>query len=189
MKKSHLLALTAALGISTVALAPAAFAEIGKYTVEAGYSSVDFDGTKLGALFIAGGYRFNKNFGLEGSIGFGLGEDSQQFSESGVTGTVKTKIESVTSVYAVGYLPVSKDLDLLARIGSSNMELKATATASGFGASATASETGSESAVSYGVGALYKFNDGKHGIRGDYTHTAFEDAGTNTLSISYVLSF
>jgi opacity protein-like surface antigen len=106
----------------------------------------DFD-TPL--LMIRGGYFFNKYFSLEGRLGFGIGDDTQNVFGFDVT----LELDNMYGVYGVGHLPVSERVDLYGLVGYSKGE--GTLTISGI----PGSDSGDESDLSLGVGADFLLTD------------------------------
>lgn len=147
----------------------------------AGYTVLDADDGDLGAIQGRVGARFNPYVGVEGEVAFGV-KDEDVTVAPGVT--AKLELEHQVAVYGVGFLPLSENTDLLARIGYGTAEFKAGA----LGVS------GSEdfNAWAFGVGAQHHF-DGKNGVRVDYTrHESDDDAldgAIDTFSIAYSRRF
>jgi hypothetical protein len=140
-------------------------------------SEIDF-----GAVTGRFGGKFNPYLGAEGEIQVGV-NDAEETSQGF---TVSAGINYAASVYAVGFVPLSPNADLLARVGVGVTEVEAEA--SGFGQSA--SETRSGATLAYGVGGQYFF-DGVNGVRADYTRFDGEDdsAEADSVSINYVRKF
>ena len=101
----------------------------------------DFD---VSALVIRGGYFFNKYFSLEGRLGFGIGDDTQNVF--GID--INLELDNMYGIYGVGHIPLNQTVDLYGVIGFTNAE--ASAEAVGI-PGATAS--GDESDLSFGIGA------------------------------------
>lgn len=145
-----------------------------------GYSHLDLESVDLGALEGRFGYRFHRNFGVEGELGFGVNDDSRT---TGV-GTADVELKYKGAVYGVGFLPIGPNTDLIGRIG--------------YGATKVETAIGSETAKfkgeswNFGVGAQHHF-DGMNGVRVDYTRQEFDDAAengeANVWSIGYVRRF
>jgi hypothetical protein len=96
---------------------------------------------------------------------------------------VSVKLDSQEALYGVGFLPVSPNFDLLARVGYGHTE--------GSGSVAGVSASAKGDSWNYGVGGQYTF-DGKNGVRVDYTREAFQSHGTddaNVWSVAYVRKF
>jgi hypothetical protein len=124
------------------------------------------------------GYRFTPYIGVEGELATGLKSDTDTIA--GVS--VNTKLKHEAAAYAVGFLPVSPNTDILARVGYGTTRLRARA----------AGVSASDSAESWnvGVGAQHLF-DGLNGIRADYTRQEFNhDQGhANVWTAGYVRKF
>jgi outer membrane immunogenic protein len=143
-----------------------------------GYAGSNVDGVDLGALQARLGARFGPHFGVEGELATGI--DNDKTYVAGVP--VKVDLEHQVAVYGVGFLPVSPNVDLFARVGYGNTKLKASA------AGTSASDDGDS--WNYGVGGQYSF-DGKNGVRADYTRYDFQGSSTNAnvWAVSYVRKF
>jgi len=178
--KTTLLTAVAAAALSAAALTamPAAAQTAPSWYGNLGYSAVDGDGGTLGAVGGRVGARLHPNFGVEGEAGFGIKSD-----DVNVAGTnVESKLKHSVGVYAVGYVPMSENFDLIGRVGVG--QSKTEASAPGVKVSST------DESWNYGVGAQYTF-DGVNGIRGDWTRHDFNgDAGkADAYTISYVRKF
>jgi opacity protein-like surface antigen len=184
MNKSILIGAASALALSTLALGAAApaFAQDAVPTVGAygnlGYSHLDPNGVNLNALGGRIGGRFWKYFGLEGEASFGVGDHSANIG--GINGT--TSMSHEIAGYAVGFLPVTPNFDILVRGGYGNTHLH-----SDFGGN---SITRSVDSWNYGAGAQYFFT-GHDGIRVDYTRNDYRDnmGHANVWGVSYVRKF
>ncbi|HEY9218924.1 MAG TPA: porin family protein [Phenylobacterium sp.] len=143
-----------------------------------GYAHLDADDVNLGGVQGRLGYRFHPNFAVEGEAAFGINDDEINVGP-GLNVDVELKHE--LAAFAVGYLPVSPNFDLLARVGYATASIEA----SGAGVSGDEDVDG----FAYGVGAQFFF-DGLNGIRGDYTHHDFEDdADADVWAIAYSRRF
>jgi outer membrane immunogenic protein len=144
-----------------------------------GYANTNLDDVNLGAIQGRLGARFGQYFGVEGELSGGVKKDKVN-----VGGTnVSVKLDSQEALYGVGFLPISPNFDLLARVGYGHSE--GSASVAGVSASAKGDSW------NYGVGGQYTF-DGKNGVRVDYTREAFQSHGTddaNVWSVAYVRKF
>lgn len=109
---------------------------------ESGFDS--FDPTALVGRF---GHYYNKNFSLEGRVGFGLSEDSRTYPG----GTLEVEVDSLFGVYGVGHLPLNDVASVYALAGFSRGEL----TFRAITPTDSASASGDDSGFSYGVGAEF----------------------------------
>lgn len=164
MKYALAAAAVAALFIAT----PVAAQDMTTYG-SIGYSNIDVDPVNLGAATIRLGAR-GAHFGgeLEGSFGV-QGDD--------VLG-VDVDLSNELGVYAVAFLPVGENTDVIARVGWARVDID-----TGLGGA-------DDNGVAYGVGVQHFFNGGPNGVRADYTHftlDTFDDA--DAWSISYVRKF
>ncbi len=148
-----------------------------------GYSQADVDGLKLGAITGRLGARFGQYVGVEGEAGFGVDDD--RLAAATVGGMpFDVELKSTFAAYAVGYLPVSPNADLYARLGYGTSRIRGSV-----GGTSGISITDGDESWNYGVGGQYFF-DGKNGVRADYTRHEFsrgDDA--NTWSVGYVRKF
>ena len=138
------------------------------------------DGGQVDLKAIGGrlGYRFMPYLGIEGELATGLKSDTDTIA--GVR--VNTKLKHTAAAYAVGFLPISPNTDILARIGYGTTKLRAKA--------AGISASDSVESVNYGVGAQHHF-DGVNGVRFDYTRQDFNKSQghANVWTVGYVRRF
>ncbi|WP_301102631.1 porin family protein [Propionivibrio sp.] len=134
-----------------------------------------------------GGYRFNSNFGIEGSyVDFGKEKFNWTYSpvESG-SGTVSA---STFALAATGRLPLGNSFALLGKLGAANTQVKYRESWSQPGYSENISNNYSSTAPVVGLGAGYAF--GKNiGLRAEYESYGKSKMGdakvkTDLLSIS-----
>jgi len=166
----------AALGTSALAEGAKAPAVTGY--VNLGYTHIDPGVGNLHALGGRLGARFGKYIGVEGEGAFGVGSDSVTIS--GVK--VNYKEQSQFAGYAVGFIPLSPQFDVFARVGYGRATFKAY--------SGSTSASSGENSVNYGGGGQYFFTM-HDGIRAEYTRYSFRNGGgdANTFSVSYVRKF
>jgi hypothetical protein len=173
--RKYLAALAVALPFVAAGAAHAAtplYAEIG-YT----HTSLDSDiKADFNTIDFRGGSQFSKHWGVEMEVGTGLGDASSSYQ--GTNFNVRMNWE--VSVYAVGYLPVAKGLDLFARAGAVGAQFNESA----YGNTGSNHENG----YAVGVGARWFPKDGKNGIRVDYTRYGMQD-DANNIGVSYVRKF
>lgn len=144
-----------------------------------GYSFIDGDsGVNLGAINARAGVQLHRYFGLEAEGAIGV--DSDRATVAGTT--VTTKLRRSIGAYAVGFVPVTPQFDLLVRGGYGGSRIRATAPG--------AKITDNEDSWNYGVGAQYTF-DGKNGVRGDFTRHDFGDGfgHADVWTVAYVRKF
>jgi outer membrane immunogenic protein len=145
-----------------------------------GYDNTSLDHVDLSAFQGRLGARFGQYFGVEGEASWGTSSD--KIAVAGAP-DVKVKQDTQEAIYGVGFLPLSPQLDLLARVGYGHSE------GTGQVAGVTSGVTGDS--WNYGVGGQYTF-DGKNGVRVDYTREAFQTHGiedANVWSVAYVRKF
>jgi len=104
------------------------------------------------------GYRFNKNFALEGGYA-DLGEATWNSTVTvPAAGTVSASWKGKAwSLAAVGILPVSEQFEVFGKIGAHRWDVDLSITATGGGAVAADSLDDSGTGWLYGVGASYSF--------------------------------
>lgn len=144
-----------------------------------GYADTDVSSVNLGAIQGRIGARFGQYLGVEGEVSGGVKNDKVR-----VGGTdIKVKLDNQEAIYGVGFLPLSPNFDLLARVGYGHTETS--------GSVAGVSATGKGDSWNYGAGGQYTF-DGKNGVRVDYTRESFQDSGekdADVWAVSYVRKF
>lgn len=123
------------------------------------------------------GYRFTPNFGLEGEASFGIDGDTADF-----LGTpVDVDLDDQFGVYAVGFLPISNNFELLGRVGYATID--AQGTFGGFSAGVD------DDGLAAGIGAQWAVTR-NFGIRGEYTrYVADDNDGVNAWTLSGVWAF
>ena len=143
-----------------------------------GYAQGSSGGVDLGAVQGRVGARWHY-FGVEGELAGGVKSDT---TTVGAT-NVKVKLNDEEAVYGVGFLPVSPNFDLFARVGYGETNTKAS--------SGALTADGSGHSWNYGVGGQYFFTP-KDGLRIDYTRQDFTQSGSkdaNVWGASYVRKF
>lgn len=138
-----------------------------------GYSHVDADGAKLGALTARGTYFFTNHLGVEGEASFGIQDD-----DLGI-GTVE--LSNSFGAFGVVRAPISEQFQLHGRLGYATSEFEASVPGLG---SASADVDG----VAYGVGAKYFITE-RFGLRGDFTKYDGDDGDADVFSVAAVLRF
>jgi outer membrane immunogenic protein len=124
------------------------------------------------------GYRFHPNFGVEGEASFGIDGDTAD-----VLGTpVDVELDNQFGAYAVGFLPISDNFELLGRVGYAQVE--AEGSFGGFTAGVN------DDGVAAGVGVQYGFSP-NFGVRGEYTRLSADDSddGIDAWTLSGVWAF
>jgi outer membrane immunogenic protein len=174
--------LIAASSLALLAAAPAAAIaqEAGTTSMYGtlGYAGSNTEGVDLGDLQARIGARFGKYVGIEGELGAGVKND-----KTTVSGTdVKIEPQHQAAVYGVGYLPVTPNIDLFARVGYGASKTKVSAVGS--------SVTDDSDSWNYGVGGQYMV-DPKNGVRADYTRYDYRDSSANAdvWALSYLRKF
>ena len=146
----------------------------GGYTYShASVNSTDLD---VGAITGRIGARYQRYLGIEAEGSFGVADDK-------INNGLTVKLDNQYAAYAVGFLPVSPNVDLLARIGYGHAELKASGSSGGGKAEGDT--------WNVGVGAQYHF-DAHSAVRLEYTRlssTESNGADFDTGTLSYVYKF
>lgn len=178
MKPLIAAASAAALAALTPAIAQAQTAPTGVYG-NLGYSWAKADDLNFGVIGGRLGYRMSDWLGVEGELGFGVKDET--VNVSGID--VDVELEHTEAIYGVGFIPVSANTDLLARIGYGNTSIK--------GSALGVSQSQDGGSWNFGVGAQHHF-DGVNGVRFDYTRQEFtgDDGGSaDSWTISYSRRF
>jgi hypothetical protein len=181
MKFSLFAASVGALGLALPAMAQAQTATppTGVYA-NLGYANADAGGVNLGAIQGRLGYRFNNWLGVEGELAGGIKSDHVDVATglvSPATVRADVKLRHEEAIYGVGFLPLSNQWDLLARIGYGNQKVKASAP----GIPGAEAEADGKS-WNYGVGAQWHW-DGMNGVRADYTRQEFTHGSSGHANV------
>ncbi|WP_269716435.1 porin family protein [Caulobacter sp. NIBR2454] len=175
-----MIAASAAAIAATIAPVAANAQMMGETTVygTAGLSRSGADGADLGAVQGRIGARFGQYFGVEGEAATGIDKDHTYINGVKVGADLNHQIAG----YAVGYVPVQPNLDLFARVGYGNTEIKSSV--------AGISTEADGDSWNYGAGAQYFFDE-KNGVRVDYTRHDFKNDGgkADVASVAYVRKF
>jgi outer membrane immunogenic protein len=126
------------------------------------------------------GARFATYFGAEAEGALGGTVDSITSGGS----TVRFRARSEIAGYAVGFVPVTPNTDVLVRIGYGTNTIHAKVVGVG-------SADIDLNSVNYGVGVQHMFDD-NNGLRADYTRLEFQDSGLESAdvwSVAYVRKF
>lgn len=158
-----------------------------------GYADAHGNSSDLGAIQGRLGYRFMPNLGVEGEAAFGVNKDSTNVDTALGTIRGKAELKSQYAAYGVGFLPISPNTDLLARVGYGTSRVKVSVpnqTVGGVNIPA-ASDSSWQDSWNFGVGAQHHF-DGVNGVRVDYTRQEFtkDSVGhADVYSIAYTRKF
>jgi len=199
--------LTTASLLAVMLITPAAFAQDRAFYVDGTIGQVsadDFDFTVINGHL---GFKFGQYFGLEGELGFGLGEEDvsvsdiggqdaldQLLSEVGVNpGDVSVSGEASLSrkfgAFGTAGTTLDNGLEVFGRVGVVSAELKVTGAVTYLGQTVSSSSKESGTALAYGIGGKYYFN-GPNGIRLDLTNYEVGDEVDSTeIAIGYTRRF
>lgn len=140
-----------------------------------GYSDAHSNNTDLGAIQGKLGYRIMPYAGIEGELAFGVRKDDFTVGNALPGQKGHTELKHAEAIYGVGFLPLSPNTDLLARVGYGSSRERVTLpdrVVAGGGATPSTSASASQDSWNFGVGAQHHF-DGKNGVRVDYTRQEF----------------
>lgn len=141
----------------------------------------------LGAVQLRLGARFGSYFGVEGEYGLGVKSNTVNLGALTPPAYIKTKQRHELAAYAVGYLPLSPQADIFARVGYGNTWFKGESNLTPDRTRVTYKFD--ESSVNLGVGAQYFF-DANNGVRVDYVRQDYEDLPNDDVwSLSYTRRF
>jgi len=148
-----------------------------------GYSNLSRDTPQVDNHAVTGrlGARFGSYFGVEGEASGGFGSDTKTTGGD----MTRTHLQDQYAGYVVGFLPVTHQIDLLARVGYGANQYHVNDDTGNY------SYNHSYNSVNYGAGAQYSF-DGKNGVRVDYTRyqgDGSNDPNTNVYSLAFVRKF
>ncbi|HWA00739.1 MAG TPA: porin family protein [Caulobacterales bacterium] len=173
-----LLAISAAAMAAAVMVTPASARVVNDRGTYAGLGFTYYDADQAQVTGAVGrlGYRFNPNFGIEGEAAFGIEGDTAD-----ALGTpVDVDLDNQWGAYAVGFLPVSDNFELLGRVGYAKID--AQGSFGGFTAGVD------DDGVAAGLGAQWALTD-NFALRGDYTRLSSDDDGVNAWGVSGIFSF
>ncbi len=179
--------LAAAAAASACALAGSAAAQApsSQFYGSAGYSHKDE--ADLGSVQLRLGTRFGSYFGVEGEYGLGVKSETLNFESTVPPLYLKRELRHEVAAYAVGYLPLSPNADVFARVGYGNTWYKVATNLTPDASRFTYKDD--TSSLNLGLGAQYFF-DGENGVRADYVRQDFKGAPTdNVWSIAYTRRF
>jgi len=170
-------------------------ADLDLSAIDVAGETVDLGNQSPDILMITGriGYRFNDYISVEGDLGFGLGGDD--FSEVipvntalgavDIDADVSLDINNYFGAFVKGSLPLGDQFEVFARGGYGAAEAEADITASALGFTASASESETVDDFAFGVGAQYDFNR-DNGLRFDYSSIGGD---ADLISLTYVRRF
>ena len=167
MKKTLIAAAAAAAALTAAPAMAQDFSNVELYG-SLGYAHYDED-VNLGAVQGRLGARFGRFVGVEGEAAFGVSDDD--------IGGVDVELNRQMAIYAVGFVPVGNNFDIIGRVGVGNTGLE------------VGGVDVDDDSMNYGVGAQWSWDD-NNAIRGDWTRHDFDNGGdANVWSLSYVRKF
>jgi len=158
------LALVTAAAVFAVPAAMSASAQSTGLYASGGYANYNFDApggdVNLGGIQGRLGYSFTPNIAVEGEGTVGVKDDGGN------------ELNNEVGAYVVGKIPVTSQLDLLARVGVSRTEVN----------------DNDDDGLAYGAGAQWNFTS-QDGIRGDWTRHDYDAGEFDAWSVAYVRKF
>lgn len=127
------------------------YGELGYTTLKISDSGISVKPAMLRGIF---GYNFHENFAVEGMLGFGVRKDSTSTTFAGVPVNVQEEVRHIVGVYVKPKAMISDAFEVFGRLGYAHTRVRATASVAGF----SASDSGSDSSVSYGLGANFNIS-------------------------------
>ena len=166
-----------ALAGAALLIAPAATAQTGSIAPETGtYVNVGVDTFGFDAFGVSGkvGYNFNRFLGVEGQLGYGLIDSSEDdvivptdANGGFATGEVDEGYDLFGGAFAVGRVPVTPEVDLFGRIGYHFTQYDGEAESAEGDVDFGADFDG----FAFGGGVQFNFGpQGMSGIRAEYTN-------------------
>ncbi|MDO9221038.1 MAG: outer membrane beta-barrel protein [Thiobacillus sp.] len=205
-KQLLLLALSAALGVSSAHAADTGF-YVGGSLGQA--KAKDFNGSDLDAELFSSygitsststddtdtgwkafaGYRFMKYLAVEGAYA-NLGEFTAHSTVTAPSaGIVDSNVETTAwTISALGILPLGDRFSLFGRVGVNVWDTDISATGTGGGVTASASDSDDGTDWVYGVGAAYSFTDNLS-LRGEWERYDLGDGDIDLLSAGISWNF
>jgi len=139
--------------------------------------------SNLDAVQLRLGARLAPHFGVEGEFANGVEPHTVNFPSVPPI-QIKDQLRYQFAAYGVGYLPITPQAELFARVGYGQTWTKRT-----FAIPPNlAVVKGDAGSFNYGVGGQYSF-DGKNGVRVDYTREDYKHGTEDTWGVSYVRKF
>lgn len=174
--KSLLLAAVACAALG--AAAPVVAQPVGVYGTLGG-EDLNSDSSNVGTVTGRLGVRIIPYFGVEGEASAGIGGDHATIDGQ----RTSVHVNDQYAGYAVGFIPITPNADVLGRIGYGATDLHLSRPGESSHATVTSWNAG--------VGGQYFF-DGKDGFRADYTRetaTNHDHLDANVWSLAYVRKF
>jgi hypothetical protein len=126
---------------------------------------------EFGSLQARLGYRLHRHFGVEAEVGYGVRSETPSFAD--------VELGGQGAAYLVGFLPLTPQLDLFARVGAGVQDMSGEGVCiavSVVPGPSVCSLPEADESLNYGVGATYYF-DARNGVRADWTRKDYDDAG------------
>ena len=149
-----------------------------------GYTNLDTaEGPDVDLSAITGrvGARFGRYLGVEGEITGGVGDDHYGYGGD----SIRAHLNDQYAGYAVGYLPITPQFELLARAGYGGNDYRVKDYTAG------TTEGYHYDSINFGAGGQYSFTP-HDAIRVDYTRfdaQGHDNPDSNVFNVSYVRKF
>jgi opacity protein-like surface antigen len=190
LKGSKMIAKKIAIGVAALALTAAAQAQSNEQYLEVGYTMLDVkasaDGITLESSptllrFIAG-TEIVDGLAIEAMYGTSAGGDDISANGLNLSSLVSTelKVKNVFGFYLKPTMSVNDNLNIFGRLGYTKAKYSISIAQVGL--------SGSESSVSYGVGANYKLSKAVK-LTADYMSYVSDDADTDGITVGLRFDF
>ena len=165
--------------------ATAAYAQVPTPTISASVGHTKKEDSNLEAIQARLSARFHPNFGIEGEGALGVEPNTLTFPSVPQL-SIKNQLRQELGVYAVGYLPVTPNAEVFARVGYGNTWFKRTFAQD---PNLFVNKFDADS-INLGLGGQY-YLDGKNGVRVDYTRQDFSKGvrTEDSWAVSYTRRF
>jgi len=190
--------LSLAASVAVVGFALAGQAQAADLYGSLGYASVQtqYDDFSFGTIQGRFGARFTPHLGVEGELAVGVSGDSNSVGDDVFRLSRKDKLNAQGAIYGIGYLPLSPQADLFARVGYGRTEIRRDFDYRGVfpGGDISIRDTEADNSWNFGVGAQYFFDEA-NGVRIDYTRHEFDDdqfknnGDSDVWSLAYTRKF
>lgn len=173
------------VAVSALAFAVSANAETAKPAssyFEVGASNAHIQGQNFGAVNFTIGKNLTKFTAGQSEGAFAVEAEGDIGVTSKTYSGVHLKIDYAIAAYAVTFLPIGTNTDLIGRLGYMRGQVK--------GSAGGVSATDAESGPAFGLGLRYFPNGGNSGIRADMTHFSLShNLKGDIYQVSYIRRF
>jgi outer membrane autotransporter protein len=124
------------------------YGELGYTTLKISDSGISVKPAMLRGIV---GYNFNNNLAFEGMLGLGVRKDSTSTTFAGVPVDVQEDVRHIVGIYVKPKAVIGDAFEVFGRLGYAQTRVRATVSAAGV----SASDSASDSSLSYGIGANF----------------------------------